>query len=269
MIYVTGDTHSDVTRLSEEVFVEQCEMTKDDYVVILGDFGLIWEYKGETRDERYCLDWLNDAPFTTLFIDGNHENFTRLYGYPVKEWHGGHVHEIRPSVLHLMRGEIFDIDGASCFAFGGAPSHDIKGLATQEKIEADYAAGILDPKDPRFGDQLAVIQHLNQYNLARPYRIKGQTWWPEEIASEEEMQRGLDNLEKHGNKVDFVFSHDGPSSTIAIGWMGAYKPNPQSLYLEKVRCQIEYNAWLFGHYHTNRRINEKEICLYDQITQIW
>ena len=49
---------------------------------------------------------------------GNHENFTRLYNYPIEEWHGGKVHKIRDSVLHLMRGEIFDIDNKKAFIFG-------------------------------------------------------------------------------------------------------------------------------------------------------
>ena len=112
MIYVTGDTHGDwVSRLSTDAFPEQKEMTKEDYVIVCGDFG-IWN---DTKQERYNLDWLEDKPFTTLFVDGNHENFDRLYAMPVSEWHGGKVHEIRPSVLHLMRGEIFEIEDKSFF----------------------------------------------------------------------------------------------------------------------------------------------------------
>ena len=43
MIYITGDTHGEVRRLGMDSFPEQKEMTKDDYVIILGDFGLVWE----------------------------------------------------------------------------------------------------------------------------------------------------------------------------------------------------------------------------------
>ncbi len=41
MIYVTGDTHIpiDIGKLSEDRFAEQCCMTKDDYLIICGDFG--------------------------------------------------------------------------------------------------------------------------------------------------------------------------------------------------------------------------------------
>ena len=126
MIYITGDTHSDFSRFTEENFPIQSEMTKDDYVIICGDFGGVWTFEEESSREKERLDWLDNKNFTTLFVDGNHENYTRLYNYPIEEWKGGKVHKIRDSVLHLMRGEIFDIDNKKIFAFGGAKSHDIQ-----------------------------------------------------------------------------------------------------------------------------------------------
>lgn len=90
-----------------------------------------------------------DLEFTTLFIDGNHEYFrtndyhiqqkeykycTGLMDLPVEEWHDGKVHKVSDSVIHLMRGQIFEINGLSFFTFGGARSHDIED-------------GILDPYD--------------------------------------------------------------------------------------------------------------------------
>ena len=42
MIYITGDTHGDFRRFSTDIFPEQKEMTKDDFVIICGDFGGIW-----------------------------------------------------------------------------------------------------------------------------------------------------------------------------------------------------------------------------------
>ena len=126
MIYITGDTHSDFSKFTEENFPIQSEMTKDDYVIICGDFGGVWTFEEESSREKDTLDWLDNKNFTTLFVDGNHENYTRLYNYPIEEWKGGKVHKIRDSVLHLMRGEIFDIDNKKIFAFGGAKSHDIQ-----------------------------------------------------------------------------------------------------------------------------------------------
>jgi len=127
MVYITGDTHADFSRFEESKFSIQTEMTKNDYVIICGDFGGVWTFEKESSREKYWLDWLNERNFTTLFVDGNHENYTRLYNnYLVEGWHGGKVHKIRPSIYHLMRGEIFKIDGNLSFTFGGASSHDIQ-----------------------------------------------------------------------------------------------------------------------------------------------
>lgn len=52
------------------------------------------------------LNQLECKSYTTLFVDGNHENFDRLSDYPIDTWNGGKVHKIRPSVIHLMRGQI-------------------------------------------------------------------------------------------------------------------------------------------------------------------
>ena len=92
-IYVTGDTHGSssgsyygvdgfMRRLNTMFFPKQRDLTKDDYVVICGDFGGVWSYKGETKEEKYSLDWLESKPFTTLFVPGNHENYDRLTGIP-------------------------------------------------------------------------------------------------------------------------------------------------------------------------------------------
>ena len=86
MIFVTGDCHANFHKFNIDSFYEQKEMTKDDYVIICGDFGGVWDYKGENTSEKYWLDWLEGKPYTTLFVDGNHENFKRLYSYPEKEW---------------------------------------------------------------------------------------------------------------------------------------------------------------------------------------
>lgn len=137
MIYITGDCHANFSRFSTDIFPEQKEMTKDDYVIICGDFGGVWDKGEESPREKWDMNWLEDKPFTTLFVDGNHENFDRLYTYPVEEWHGGKVHKIRDSVIHLMRGQVYEIDGKKFFTFGGAASHDIQG-------------GILEPEDPDF-----------------------------------------------------------------------------------------------------------------------
>lgn len=59
-----------------------------------------------------------------LFIDGNHENFDKLNSYPIETWCGGKVHKIRNNVIHLMRGEVYCIEGNTIFVMGGGYSID-------------------------------------------------------------------------------------------------------------------------------------------------
>ena len=42
MIYVTGDCHGNFARFEQKHFSEQANMTKDDAVIIAGDFGGVW-----------------------------------------------------------------------------------------------------------------------------------------------------------------------------------------------------------------------------------
>lgn len=124
-VFITGDIHGwlGADRFNANNFKEGVELSKDDYVIVLGDFGYIWNTQKSKAEERE-LDRLNDKPWTTLFIDGNHENFSRLEAYPVEEWNGGKIHRIRSSIIHLMRGQVFDINNKKWFTYGGAESTD-------------------------------------------------------------------------------------------------------------------------------------------------
>ena len=250
MIYITGDCHRNFERFNMSVFPEQKEMTKDDFVIICGDFGGVWSEGEESKEETMLLDWLDCKSFTTLFVDGNHENFDRLYAYPVEEWKGGKVHKIRPSVIHLMRGQVFEIDGKSIFTFGGASSHDIDG-------------GILEPDDP---DYKKKKKELDRGYL--PYRINHISWWKQELPSEEEMEEGRKNLAAYGNKVDFIITHCCSSSTQILLGGNKFTPDILTAYFEEIRQTTSFKKWFFGHYHDNRNVYSDEILIYEQIIRI-
>ena len=250
MIYITGDCHSDFVRFNKKNFPEQKEMTKDDYVIICGDFGGVWNVDEESKWETWWMDWLEERPFTTLFVDGNHENFDRLYSYPVEEWNGGKVHKIRPSVIHLMRGQIYQIEDKKIFTFGGASSHDISG-------------GILEPDDSKFK---AKKKKLDQG--WKPYRINHISWWQQELPSGAEMEEGMKNLAACKNSVDFIVSHCCSSSTQALVGGGMFTPDILTDYLEQIRQTVKFKKWFFGHYHDNKNVNAEEILLYEQIIRI-
>ena len=225
MIYLTGDTHGelDIHKLGNSEFIRQKDMSKSDYVIILGDFGLVWN---DRKSERYWLNWLNERNFTTLFVDGNHENFDRLRQYKTEEMFNGIVRRINDSVFHLERGQVLDIDGNNIFIMGGARSID------------------------------------------KELRIEGVSWWRDEIPSLDEMNRGIEALERVQFKVDYVLTHCAPYSIHSM-ITNDNKKDPIISYFEYIMSVLEFKRWYFGHYHIDKIINDKFIAMYDKIMPLY
>lgn len=246
MIYVTGDTHALIDFKKIMAFADSEKghrLKKDDYLIVCGDFGLLWNYEvtgrsidsnpkdaAWTERELYMKEILDGLPFTTLFVDGNHENFNRLNGYPITGWRGGKVHKISASIIHLMRGQIYEIEGKKLFTFGGAASTD-RGPAT----------------GTRFLDE-------------------GFCWWPEELSSQAERDEALVNLRKHGNKVDYVITHCiSERQALRMGFIDA---NMQTAFFTSLEDTVKYRAWFCGHYHRDEWINGNTRVLYREIVPI-
>ena len=122
-VFITGNIHGkvDIDKISSENFKEQKFLTSDDNLIILGDFGLVWD--GSLEDEL-ILDELSKKKFRILFVDGTHENFNLLNEYPKERMYGGVVTKIRDNIFMLNRGEIYLIDNKSFFVLGGGISDD-------------------------------------------------------------------------------------------------------------------------------------------------
>ena len=94
---------------------------KRDIVVVLGDFGFVWDGSAE---EQKKLDWLRKRPYTLLFLDGSHENYDLLAQYPETERFGGRVQSLGGNVYHVCRGSVLELEGKKYLCFGGAESPD-------------------------------------------------------------------------------------------------------------------------------------------------
>lgn len=249
MLFVTGDIHGGIQNFIQECLYKNIGL--DDYVIIAGDFGGVWFQEDKDKDwydeAEAALDDLNEQPWITLFIDGNHENFDRLYSYPVKEWNGGKVHVIRPNVLHLMRGEIFDIEGKSILAMGGAASHDIsQGIIDLDEYEMN----------PDFWDSQYV-------------RVNNYSWWAKEKPTYDELQNCLKNLSEKDFKVDYVITHEAPYSfTNLVFELRHCIPDDYSKWLEQLKWKLDYKKFFCGHYHLDVQINEKDYILYNKLIAI-
>ena len=125
MIYLTGDIHGDhsINKLASSDFPEGKTLTKDDYVIILGDFGLLWKHEPDAQ-EKYWMKWLTNKPWTTIVVPGNHENWDRIYDLDITNKFGSPIRKYNDSIYFMKRGEIYEIEGKTFFNMGGAISID-------------------------------------------------------------------------------------------------------------------------------------------------
>lgn len=118
MIYITGDTHGDLERFRHG---KLCWLRKKDTVVVLGDFGFLWN---GGKEEQKALAWLAKRHYRILFLDGCNENYDLLARYPVTEEFGGRVQHLGGNVYHVCRGSVLTIEDKRLLCFGGGESTD-------------------------------------------------------------------------------------------------------------------------------------------------
>lgn len=245
MIYITGDTHGEFNKLSKKNF----KLPNDnDFVIICGDFGGIWD---NSPNDKYWLKWLSERNFTTLFVDGNHENYDLLSAYPITEWNGGKVQFINDKVIHLMRGQVFSIENKTFFTMGGAASHDAN-------------ARILEKNDPYFELKRKKFNSTHQ-----SYRINHVSWWEDEMPTSKEFDEATQNLEKNNNTVDFIITHCAPTSIqTSICDISDYSINELTDYFETIKNTVNFKHWFFGHYHNDMNIDDKYTLVYNRIKKL-
>lgn len=204
---------------------------------------------GDSQDGE-GLDFLEARPFTTLFVTGNHENYDALDTYSLERWHGGTIRRIRPSVLLLERGQVFELGGKRVFTMGGARSHDIQD-------------SVLKPDDPLFDE---MFRHLQARDAA--FRVNRRSWWKKELPAPEEYRQARVNLERAGWRVDYIVTHCAPTSIQNELLRGRSTPDALTEFLEEVRQRCRFRYWFFGHYHDNGIVRERFVLLYEQMIRV-
>lgn len=157
MVYITGDMHGELKRFSDRKLKR---LSEEDVLMICGDFGFIWN---GSEQEKNFLEEIGEKPYKTMFVDGTHENFELLEKYPIEELFGGRAHHISGNLYHMIRGEIFTIDGETYFAFGGGDSPD---------REIRIAAGTWYKQEmPTVDEMTYAVENLNRYDYNVDYLI--------------------------------------------------------------------------------------------------
>ena len=227
-IFLTGDTHCDYDwhKLNTTNFPEQKNLTKDDYVIITGDFGGVW---GQDKTDKYIIKTYEKRNFTTLFVDGNHENHDALDGFPVEEWHGGKIHRISNTVIHLMRGQVYEIGGKTFFTMGGAQSTD----KIYRKEGISWWAREL-PSDEEYSE---AISNLEKHDFKVNFIVT------------------------HCAPEDYAYYYTDLDISRKINKMTTFLSGLITEY------DISFDGWYFGHYHEDIDFDNFH-CLYQRVVEI-
>ena len=191
-------------------------------MIITGDFGLVWN--GD-KEEGYWLNWLNNKNYTTIFVDGNHENHDTLDKMKVSIWNGGKVHFINDSVIHLMRGQVFTINGTKIFTFGGADSID-----KMNRIEGKSWWKREMPSNKEYEEGLDNLDKCG---------------WKVDLVISHDCSTSVFEKLMAGLYVKSLTSINK--------------------YFEVLEEKLDYKQWYFGHYHEDRWVDEKHRLIYNDI----
>ena len=95
-------------------------------------------------------------------------------------------------------------------------------------------------------------------SIDKIYRTPYVSWWPEEEITYHDIDNAISNLTLVNNKVDYVITHCCDTHTVikAFGFRRDICTD-QLTFIDKV---VDYKHWFFGHYHFDRRIDNKKTC---------
>jgi len=221
MLYFTGDTHGDAERLSKNALKK---LQIGDTLIICGDFGFIWD--GSAKEQKF-LDRLEKYRFNICFLDGTHENFELLEKYPLVPYCAGAARRIRRNVFHLLRGQIYEIEGKSVFTLGG-------GEAPEALMRSDEELDVKRPEVPSKQDMLTGVENLQEYGYKVDY-----------IATHEPPAKIRDFLSPTARQIS------------EISALGAF--------LDELMKTARFSRWFFGSLHTDKFISRSFTSVFTEI----
>ncbi len=106
-------------------------------------------------------------------------------------------------------------------------------------------------------------------SVDKAWRVEGESWWAREIPSEQELEEGIANLRRFGNRVDFIITHSCDERALWDARLrltshktGIYEDNLMLSWFEQ---NVSYKHWYFGHYHVDLQLSDIKTAIYRSI----
>ena len=217
MIYITGDTHGDFSRI--ERFCDMVRPDVSDTMIILGDAG--FNYYGGERDRNTKLA-MSRLPITIFSIHGNHEARPEtIPSYHAIDWRGGKVYieDDYPNLLFAMDGEVYDLDGTRTIVIGGAYSVDKRYRQTM-------------------GWNWWADEQPSAETKARVERVLAARDWKIDAVLSHTVPLKYEPVEAFMSCID--------QSKV---------DKTTEIWLDGIEDRLTYKRWYAGHYHTEKSID--------------
>ena len=226
MVIYTGDTHGYTEKIL--TITDKLSLTESDTIVILGDAG--YNYYGNEYGDLRKKKIIGRMSPTVFCIHGNHEMRPQtIPSYKEIQWRGGIVYRENayPKILFAKDGEVYDFDGISAIAIGGAYSVD-------KEYRLENGWGWWADEQPSDEIKARVEKALA------------------------DRDNKIDVILSHTTPLKYepteVFLSCIDQSTVD-------KSTEQ--WLDKIEEIVEYKKWYCGHYHTNKKIDKVSILFED------
>lgn len=230
---VTGDTHGGISTISRVGNIQrnmpECK-PEETGIIILGDAGLNYFLNGTDKKHKKLL---NSMGYHIYCVRGNHEQRPSLVKdmIPVEDEEVKNIvwmEEAFPNIRYFNDGYSYRIGEKNVLVIGGAYSVD----KWYRLARANYAPNEAENADP-----------------------KKCGWFKHECLTAKEMEDIYDIWQ--GSHFNLVLSHTCPLSwqptDLFLSCIDqSTVDNSMEVWMDKLKDAINWDIWLFGHFHADR-----------------
>lgn len=97
--------------------------------------------------------------------------------------------------------------------------------------------------------------------------IEGEAWWEQEVPDERMMDIGREVLRNNDDAVDYIITHEPPSSIAEFLDTKSLTVIPASrlgIYFEQLKGEVKFSRWFFGKLHKNKLIPPRYNAVFDE-----
>ena len=254
-VLITGDTHGRVTQRLLNIARNNPDLVPEETaIIILGDAGINFYLNKSDKKNKYQI---NKYGYNIYCVRGNHEERPENLGY-IEHWYDENVKGYvmyepdYPNIKYFEDGNTYEICGKSVLVIGGAYSVDkwyrLNRAGVTNKLDKDY----LNPRKTG--------------------------WFPDEQLLDWEMT--MIEKEHFGKHYDVILTHTCPISweptdLFLPGLDQSGVDKTMELWLDEVKQKVDWNIWLFGHYHGDQLVRPgvemyyKDIENWETIIKRW